>query len=145
MKELKLALLGFGNAGQAFGRMLLDHEEPHTIIKSRQIGLLQHDPYTWEVLGNDFIRMDSLTADSQFLDRTFKTWLAGMSIEERNEFFDTIFEVLMTENAYRPWDIFRPQNIRAYFLSLRSDTNARRIIATELANLLRSAKAVQKS
>jgi len=27
MKELKLALLGFGNAGQAFGRMLLDHEE----------------------------------------------------------------------------------------------------------------------
>jgi homoserine dehydrogenase len=26
MKELKLALLGFGNAGQAFGRMLLDHE-----------------------------------------------------------------------------------------------------------------------
>jgi len=32
MKELKLALLGFGNAGQAFGRMLLDHEEE--IIKT---------------------------------------------------------------------------------------------------------------
>lgn len=27
MNELKLALLGFGNAGQAFGRMLLAHEE----------------------------------------------------------------------------------------------------------------------
>ena len=27
MKELKLALLGFGNAGQAFGRLLLDKEE----------------------------------------------------------------------------------------------------------------------
>ena len=27
MKELKLALLGFGNAGQAFGRMLLDKED----------------------------------------------------------------------------------------------------------------------
>ena len=32
MKELKLALLGFGNAGQAFGRMLLNHEEE--IIKT---------------------------------------------------------------------------------------------------------------
>ncbi len=32
MKVLKLALLGFGNAGQAFGRMLLDHEEE--IIKT---------------------------------------------------------------------------------------------------------------
>ena len=27
MKELKLALLGLGNAGQAFGRMLLEHQE----------------------------------------------------------------------------------------------------------------------
>lgn len=32
MKELKLALLGFGNAGQAFGRMLLDKREE--IIKT---------------------------------------------------------------------------------------------------------------
>ena len=52
--------------------------------------------------------------------------------------------LLMTENAYHPWDIFRPENIRIYFQNLISDANTRRIIATELAHLLQSAKSVQK-
>ena len=124
--------------------MMLEHEEPHTIIKSRQIGLLQHDPYTWEVCGKGFVEVEELTADSRFIDRTFKTWLAGMTTAERNEFFDTVFELLMSENAYYPWDVLRPQNVRAYFQNLITDTNTRRIIAAELAHLLQSAKSVQK-
>ena len=67
-----------------------------------------------------------------------------MSTAERNEFFDTVFELLMIEDTNRPWDILRPQNIRAYFENLKSDSKVRRVIATELANLLRSAKSVQK-
>lgn len=31
--------------------MLLDHEEDYTVIHSTQNGLLQHDPYSWEVMG----------------------------------------------------------------------------------------------
>ena len=53
--------------------MLLEREEPHTIIRSRAIGLLQHDPYTWEMMGGGFIEEAKFTADSRFLDRTFKT------------------------------------------------------------------------
>ena len=124
--------------------MLLEREEPHTIINSRAIGLLQHDPYTWEVMGGDFEKVQDFTADSRFLDRTFKTWLAGMTIAERNEFFDTLFELLMVENASRPLDILKPQNIKTYFQNLISDKNARSIIASELANLLQSAWTTQK-
>ena len=123
--------------------MLLDREEPHTIIKSRAIGLLQHEPYTWEIMGGRFIEEEELTADSRFLDRTFKTWLAGMTTEERYRFFDTVFSMLMTEDASRPLDIFKPQNLKSYFLNLTSDGNARKIITAELENLIQSAKAVQ--
>ena len=35
--------------------MLLEHEEPYTIIRSKQIGLLQHDPYSWDILGPNFV------------------------------------------------------------------------------------------
>ena len=128
--------------GSVFG-MLLEHEEPHTIIASRQIGLLQHDPYSWEVMGGSFVVETELSADSRFLDRTFKTWLAGMTIEERNEFFDTVFDLLMVDDTSHPLDILRPQNIRSYIQNLKSDRNIRRIIASELANLIRSARAVQ--
>ena len=123
--------------------MLLEREEPHTIIRSRAIGLLQHDPYTWEVMGGGFIQEEEFTADSRFLDRTFKTWLAGMTTEERYAFFDTLFDLLMTENASRPLDIFKPQNLKAYFQSLTTDPGARKIIGSEIENLIQSAKSVQ--
>ena len=31
--------------------MLLEHEEPYTVVKSRHLGVFQHDPYTWAVQG----------------------------------------------------------------------------------------------
>lgn len=124
--------------------MLLEREEPHTIIRSKQIGLLQHDPYSWEVLGPSFVPENELTADSRFLDRTFKTWLAGMTTEERSQFFDTVFELLMIEDTNRPRDLIRPQNLRTYFKSLQTDENMRRVIASELVNLIQSARSAQK-
>ena len=123
--------------------MLLEHEEPRTIIRSRQISLMQHDPYFWEVLGGDFIPEEEPSPDSRFLNQTLKTWLAGMSIEDRNEFFDTVFELLMSHDTGHPLDIFRPQNIRSYIQNLKNDRGARKVIASELASLVRSAKAVQ--
>jgi hypothetical protein len=66
--------------------MLLEHEEPYTIIKSSQIGIMQHDPYSWQILGPNFLRVEELTADSRFLDRTFKSWLSQMTNEERSAF-----------------------------------------------------------
>lgn len=123
--------------------MLLEREEPHTIIRSRQIGLLQHDPYNWEVMGSGFVEEKAFTADSRFLDRTFKTWLAGMTTEERNEFFDTVFDLLMIEDTNHPLDILRPQNLKAYFQNLTGDSNVRKIIGAELENLIQSARAVQ--
>ena len=35
--------------------MLLEHEEPYTVVKSRTVSLLQHDPYSWEVMGRDWM------------------------------------------------------------------------------------------
>ena len=124
--------------------MLLEHEEPYTVIKSKQIGIMQHDPYSWEVMGRDFVSGEVLSADSRFLDRTFKNWLAGMSPQERNEFFDTVFELLMIEDTNHPRDIMRPQNIKSYIKTLQSDDNMRHVIASELANLVRSARRAQQ-
>ena len=125
--------------------MLLEHEEPYLIIKSKQIGLMQHDPYSWEVMGGNFIPVEALTADSRFLDRTFKDWLAGMSPQERNQFFDNVFELVMIDSANSPRDLIRPQNLRSYFRTLQTDDNMRRILASELLNLAESAKKAMRN
>ena len=59
--------------------MLLEHEEPYTVIRSKSIGLLQHDLYTWDVLGKEFIPVEEITEGSQFVDATIKTWFADMT------------------------------------------------------------------
>ena len=123
--------------------MLLEHEEPYTIIKSNQVGIMQHDPYSWQVLGPDFLRVEELTADSRFLDRTFKHWLSQMSNEERSQFFDTVFELLESTGAEHAGEIIRPQNVRAYLKTLKTNEYMRTVLASELVRLVSSARQAQ--
>lgn len=59
--------------------MLLEHEEAYTIIHSTGDGFGQHNLYTWEVLRDRFVTLETVTNGSRFLDRTLKQWLAGWS------------------------------------------------------------------
>lgn len=65
--------------------MLLEHEEPYTVVHSKAVSLWQHDLYSWELMGNKLITMDSITQDSVFLDATIKNWFASMTNHERNQ------------------------------------------------------------
>ncbi len=124
--------------------MLLQREEPHTIIKSNNFSVFQHDPYSWEVIGTDFIPENDLTADAQLFDKTFHNWINGMSIEERNNFFDTLFEFLMTDDTFKPRDILKPQNLLKYFKNLKDDENIRKFITSEFSNIVQLARSVQR-
>lgn len=79
--------------------MLLDHEESYAVVRSAQVGILQHNPYSWQVLGADFIRLDTVTGGSRFLDLTLREWLSGMDTGRRAKFVDALFEVLGASNA----------------------------------------------
>lgn len=74
--------------------MLLEHEENYTVIHSVQKGVFQHDPYSWEVLGPDFIRLDSITSSSKLIDQALKNWVSQMDIAQREHFFDALYEIL---------------------------------------------------
>lgn len=120
--------------------MLLEHKEPYTIVKSKKIGIMQHDPYTWTVKGKDFILVEELTADSRFLDRTMEAWLADMTKEERNEFVDAIFEMMMEEENSTIKDILKPTRIVNYIKTLKVDEERRKTISSELQKLVDAAK-----
>lgn len=123
--------------------LLLGHKEAYTIVHSKQVGIMQHDPYTWEVLGPDFIKVDSLTVDSRFLEQTFRGWIQGMAPEERNAFFDTLFGLLQTEDATHPRDIMKPGNLMFYLRTLYNDERMRKTISREFSGLLHAARDAQ--
>ncbi len=119
--------------------MLLEHEEPYTVVKSRQISLLQHDPYSWEVQGGDFVRMEEIDENSRFLDKTIKTWLDGQTMAERNEFVDAVYELLSMGQLDDLRHVILPRNVLRYLRTLSTDEQMRSIIAREFAELFRTA------
>lgn len=120
--------------------MLLEHEEPYTVIRSKTVGPLQHDPYSWEVMGSGLVTVQEVTYSSQFMDATIKTWFAEMSDQERGQLVDVMFRLLETAGVDRAPDIFHPKNLRAYLKTLSSDESLRRILSVEFQGLLEAAK-----
>ena len=119
--------------------MLLERQEAYTVIRSNQLGIMQHDPYSWEVMGSNFILVEELTANSKFLDRTFRTWLAGLTPQERSAFFDSVFEIVMTESASNAKDLLKPQAMFQVFRNLQSDEERRSVISSVLNELMNAA------
>lgn len=123
--------------------MLLEHREPYMVVKSKQIGLLQHDFYSWLLDGPAFIPMEEVTADSKFLDRTIKEWLSGMDNTERNEIVDTVFDLLSLGDAKSVFDLIQPKNVRTYLKTLSADGKLRKILSDEFMSLMEAARKTQ--
>lgn len=74
--------------------LLLEHKADCTVVKSSASGPLQHDVMTWEVLGNALVRVEAVAQESLLLDQTLKAWIDKMDTKQREEFVDTLFEIL---------------------------------------------------
>ena len=93
--------------------LLLGHEEPHTVIRSDQEGLFQHDPYSWQVLGPDFVQVEDIDSGSRRIDRALKTWLAGLTKRQRETVVDTLYDLLSSGDAKMVRDALEPQHLAA--------------------------------
>ena len=123
--------------------LLLEQREPYTVIKSKQVGLLQHDFYSWILDGPNFVPMEEVTADSKFLDQTIKNWVSGMSNQDRNELVDTVFDLLNTGNVGSVFDLIHPKNLRTYLKTLTTDGKLRRILSEEFLSFIEAARKTQ--
>lgn len=78
---------------------LLNHKEETTIIKSTQLGIMQHDIYSWQLLGDKFIRVKITDSTSEFIDKTISNWLEEVDNEQKEKFFDTLYDILVATNV----------------------------------------------
>jgi len=79
--------------------MLLNHQEEQVIVDSSQTGLLQHDGFSWQVMGAHFVRMDRVTRQSRLSDLVLKDWVDRMPIAQKKMFVDGLFDVLSASGA----------------------------------------------
>lgn len=122
-----------------FGR-LLGHKEEYKIVKSDEKGIMQHDIYSWQVIGTNIIQMEKTTNGSDFVDTTMRNWLKNIPMEQRKDVIDAIYSLIMTRNA-KTWKEFnkkRYRNIGAILKQYKNlSENDKEMIkdaATKLAN-----------
>lgn len=92
----------------SFVGILMDDEEDSIVISaSDSSGILQHDGLNWDVKGDKFIRKESVSKKSEFVDKTIKHWLKGLDIEEREAFVDELYKIVRKSmNASSLKDIY---------------------------------------
>ena len=78
--------------------MLLEHQENYKIVKSSSISIWQHNPFSWEINGDDFSYRSELTGDARYLNATLNQWIRAMSAEERAQLVDTIYGLIDLDN-----------------------------------------------
>lgn len=80
--------------------MLLQHEEFYQVIQSNQKGILQHDGFSWEVLGPDFNYLTDVDDDSVMVDMTIRKVVNAMTLKQREDFTNSLFDIIsVNENS----------------------------------------------
>lgn len=125
-----------------FGR-LLNHKEKYTIIESTQKGVMQHDLYTWQLLGSEFIHLKEVTDGSKFVDKTLKDWLIQTDTKQREQLVDLVFQIINTTEAETLIDIKNKwlSNAKIIMKSYKNiDSESKQMVLKTLTSLFKIAK-----
>lgn len=123
--------------------MMLGHEEQYTIVDSSQMGVMQHNIYSWDVYGPDFVRLEQVNNSSRFMDFTLKAWLRDMAPAQREVFFDAVYRILEQTNAktFREVTENLPQNAVIIAKTVKNlDEDTRKAVTHALGLLFKSAR-----
>ena len=78
--------------------LLLPHDD-YVVIRSKHVGVFQHNGLTWECLGNRFVRQDKLSLSGQRHDRVVAARIAGMTRGEKQTLTDLLFSIVESTGA----------------------------------------------
>ena len=116
--------------------VLMENDEVMTVVRSDGVGIFQHNPYTWQVMGGSFIALPERTDSSRFADETVRHWLASLSPEVRRRAIDGIFEVLGASDGRNVAELFEPRKAMGVLRAAGSMDEATRRAVEETFRLL---------
>ena len=79
--------------------LLLEHGEEYKVIGSSGVAIMQHNLLNWKISGAHFIYENGLTNNSRNFDKALSSWLNQLSIEQRTDFVDALFEIIQATGA----------------------------------------------
>ena len=127
--------------------VLLEHDTNYKIVKSSARGLFQHDFYSWEVMGGDFVYTTERTAFGKETEAIIDRFVNDLSPERKRQFGEALFEILESTNQDTVSGIGsnKLQSVKNIIRSYAGlDPEVRAILNDSFAALNRSRKEVKK-
>ena len=79
--------------------MLLNQSGLYQVVESDESGFMQHNAFSWEVVGRNFMYQEGLSASSIKFNTVLREWLDTVPFEEREEFINVLFTILEATGA----------------------------------------------
>ena len=127
--------------------VLLEHDNNYKIVQSTQVGLLQHDPYSWQILGNDFVYTDKRTAFGIETEAIVDRFASELSPARKKQFVQALFTVLEATGQDTLSGIMGKKGRslrRALHAFTELDHETRTLLQDSLISLGRSVKELKK-
>lgn len=117
--------------------VLLEHTEDYTVVASSSRAIMQHEPLTWGVLGNRFIRQEARSEFGKASDDVVREWLASLSPQERKEFSNALFDMFTQGGTVQSLEDVRQSEL---LRRLAADEKQRGIVSEALRRLMADVK-----
>ena len=85
--------------------MMFEHVNQYKIVACSADGILQHDPFSWNVMGPEFEAAGAFDEASEIFYSSFNAWAKKMSPQDRKKFIDTFFDVIYASGAKTNYEI----------------------------------------
>ena len=79
--------------------MLLQQYDHYSVVLSSRRGIMQHDPFSWNIDNNDFVYAGSIKNGALIRNKSLNEWLSTLSDEKRKRIIEVLFQVLESTNA----------------------------------------------
>ena len=79
--------------------MLFDNHEPYQVVESSTFGILQHDPFTWELRGGHFVKAKDLYKGRKISNEVLNKWILSLEEEQLEHFVESLFEAIEASRA----------------------------------------------
>lgn len=78
---------------------ILEHSQNVTVVHSTGSGIWQHNGFTWEVYGREFVHLPDFSRGGKRTEETLETVMDKLSFEQRGKFGEALYEVLTGTGA----------------------------------------------
>ena len=79
--------------------MLMEHEKHYQVVYSTYDGLYQHDGFSWQVKGTQFVHLDDFSREGKLVDEALSSWADSLSTQQREALAEALYSVFTATGA----------------------------------------------